>query len=139
MGELIRLDAHRRGRAARPAAVGTNDSSVHVEATNDAFVPSGRGPQRAARGPEPLWREVVGRRVRAVRRERGERLADVAERAGISPQYLSEIERGVKDPSSEILAAVAGALDLPLRDLVGLAHTDLARGAGSRGPVLLAA
>lgn len=61
------------------------------------------------------------------------------ERAGISPQYLSEVERGVKDPSSEILAAVAGALDLPLRDLVGLAHTDLARGAGSRGPVLLAA
>jgi transcriptional regulator with XRE-family HTH domain len=32
-----------------------------------------------------------------------------AARAGISPQYLSEIERGLKDPSSEILAAIAGA------------------------------
>ena len=31
-------------------------------------------------------------------------------RAGISPQYLSEVERGRKDPSSEVLAAISGAL-----------------------------
>jgi transcriptional regulator with XRE-family HTH domain len=62
----------------------------------------------------------------------------------MSPQYLSELERGRKDPSSEILAAAAGALGVPLREIVRLAHadlvhTDLARGAGTRGPVLLAA
>ena len=123
MGELIRLDAHRRERA--------NGTLGHIDA---AKVPLAR-----PAGPEPLWREVVGRRVRALRRDRGERLADTARRAGISPQYLSEVERGRKDPSSEILAAVAGALEVPLRDLIGLAHADLARGAGSRGPVLLAA
>ncbi|GAA4822536.1 hypothetical protein GCM10023201_05600 [Actinomycetospora corticicola] len=123
MGELIRLDAHRRERASGTLA--------HIDA---AKVPLAR-----AGTPEPLWREVVGRRVRALRRDRGERLADTAERAGISPQYLSEVERGRKDPSSEILAAVAGALEVPLRDLIGLAHADLARGAGARGPVLLAA
>ncbi|MEJ2871435.1 helix-turn-helix transcriptional regulator [Actinomycetospora sp. OC33-EN08] len=128
MGELIRLDERRRERA----AAGTDDPFVHVEATNESFVPRGTG-------PEPLWREVVGRRLRAVRRDRGERLADTAARAGISPQYLSEVERGRKDPSSETLAAVAGALGVPLRQLVGLAHADLARGAGGRGPVLLAA
>jgi transcriptional regulator with XRE-family HTH domain len=67
--------------------------------------------------PEPLWREVLGERLRALRRSRGETLTETAERAGISPQYLSEIERGLKDPSSEVLAAVAGALGATLIDL----------------------
>jgi transcriptional regulator with XRE-family HTH domain len=66
---------------------------------------------------EPLWRELVGGELRAVRHERGERLVDVAHRAGVSPQYLSEVERGLKDPSSEMLAAVAGSLDLTVREL----------------------
>lgn len=66
---------------------------------------------------EPLWRELVGRTLRTVRQERGERLSDVSERAGVSTQYLSEIERGLKDPSSEMLAAVAGALGLSVLEL----------------------
>ena len=41
----------------------------------------------------------------------------MAERAGVSTQYLSEVERGLKDPSSEMLAAIAGALDLSVREL----------------------
>jgi transcriptional regulator with XRE-family HTH domain len=41
----------------------------------------------------------------------------VAERAGVSVQYLSEVERGLKDPSSEMLQAIAGALDLSVRRL----------------------
>lgn len=67
--------------------------------------------------PEPLWREVLGRRLRALRLRRGETLTETADCAGISPQYLSEIERGLKDPSSEVLAAVAGALGVTLIDL----------------------
>lgn len=58
--------------------------------------------------PEPLWREVLGARLRALRAERAETLAETAERAGISPQYLSEVERGRKEPSSEMIAALAG-------------------------------
>lgn len=68
-------------------------------------------------GPEPLWRTVIGDQLRAERAGRGERIADVAERAGMSPQYLSELERGRKDPSSEMLAAVAGALGLTIGEL----------------------
>ena len=49
---------------------------------------------------------------------RGETLDQTARRAGISPQYLSEIERGVKEPSSEMIAAITGALDITLVDLV---------------------
>jgi transcriptional regulator with XRE-family HTH domain len=67
--------------------------------------------------PEPLWRELVGEELHRERSARGERLKDVAERAGVSMQYLSEVERGLKDPSSEILSAVAGALDLTVRQL----------------------
>ena len=67
--------------------------------------------------PEPLWRELVGRELHRERAERGERLVDVAQRAGVSTQYLSEVERGLKDPSSEMLQAIAGALDLSVRQL----------------------
>ena len=93
--------------------------------------------------PEPLWREALGRRLRASREERGGRLVDVAERAGISPQYLSEMERGRKEPSSEMIAAVAGALGVDLADLlVGIASDVRQRRAAGRqpaGPVLMAA
>ena len=68
-------------------------------------------------GPELLWREAVGEQLREERLDRNERLVDVAGRAGVSAQYLSEIERGRKEPSSEVLAAVAGALRLSVSDI----------------------
>lgn len=68
------------------------------------------GREVARAWPQKLWREALGETAREIRKNRGERISDVADRAGISPQYLSEIERGVKDPSSEILHAVSGAL-----------------------------
>ena len=91
--------------------------------------------------PEPLWREVVGEQLRAERKDRGERIADVAARAGVAPQYLSEVERGLKDPSSEVLAAVSGALGLSVLDLSRRAGLRLASApaGGQRGPVCLAA
>jgi transcriptional regulator with XRE-family HTH domain len=66
---------------------------------------------------EPLWRESIGRELREERLAAGQRLVDVAGVAGVSPQYLSEVERGLKDPSSELLAAMAGALGLSIADL----------------------
>ena len=77
------------------------------------------------RRPEPLWREVLGSRLRALRTERAETLTTTAERAGISPQYLSEIERGRKEPSSEMIAALAGALDTSLIELTTAVTEDL--------------
>ncbi len=67
--------------------------------------------------PLPLWRHMLGEELRRLRHERGETLGETAKHAGVSPQYLSEMERGVKDPSSEMIAAVAGALDATLIDL----------------------
>ena len=77
--------------------------------------------------PEPLWREVLGSRLRSLRADRDETLAQTSERAGISPQYLSEIERGRKEPSSEMIAALAGALDTTLADLTRAVTEDLRR------------
>jgi transcriptional regulator with XRE-family HTH domain len=74
---------------------------------------------------EPLWRKVLGSRLRALRTDRDETLAQTAERAGISPQYLSEVERGRKEPSSEMIAALAGALDISVADLMADTAEDL--------------
>lgn len=67
---------------------------------------------------EPLWRHVLGDRLRRIRREQALTLEETARRAGVSPQYLSEVERGLKEPSSEMVAAISGALGLSLVDLV---------------------
>lgn len=94
------------------------------------------------REPQPLWREVLGRKLRETRERQGARLVDIAERAGISTQYLSEIERGRKEPSSEMIAAVTGALGVDLADLlIGIAgqvrHFHTARPMGRpSGPTL---
>jgi DNA-binding XRE family transcriptional regulator len=82
---------------------------------------------RERRAQEPLWREVLGRRLRVLRQEQQETLSETAARAGISPQYLSEIERGRKEPSSEMIAALAGALGTTLIDLTEHVAGDLRR------------
>ncbi|MBU3062752.1 helix-turn-helix domain-containing protein [Nocardia sp. NEAU-G5] len=97
---------------------------------------------------EPLWREALGRRLRALRAEQRETLVETAGRAGVSPQYLSEVERGRKDPSSEMIAALAGALGTTLiglteqvvRDLHQQGPTPFATPAPPRrsGPTMLA-
>lgn len=71
--------------------------------------------------------------LRRHRHELGEKLTETADRAGVSSQYLSELERGRKDASSELLAAVAGALGLSLLDLTREVGDELAR----RSPVTL--
>jgi DNA-binding XRE family transcriptional regulator len=84
-----------------------------------------------SRVPEPLWREVLGTRLRALRTDRDETLVQTADRAGISPQYLSEVERGRKEPSSEMIAALAGALGVTVADLMADTAKDLRRAATS--------
>jgi transcriptional regulator with XRE-family HTH domain len=80
---------------------------------------------------EPLWREVLGRRLRALRHDQRETLSETAGRAGISPQYLSEVERGRKEPSSEMIAALAGALGITLTELTEQLAGDLRRQQGT--------
>jgi hypothetical protein len=95
-----------------------------------------RAPRETAPLMEPLWRESVGRELREERLASGKRLIDVAREAGVSPQYLSEVERGLKDPSSELLAAIAGALGLSVGEIATrVASTTIS----PQSPVCLAA
>ena len=81
---------------------------------------------------EPLWRHLVGDALRRERLAQERTLKDVAEAARISMPYLSELERGRKEASSEVLAAAAQALGLGLADLLSLAQDELARYPRSR-------
>ncbi|MEU0335236.1 helix-turn-helix transcriptional regulator [Streptomyces sp. NPDC006193] len=76
---------------------------------------------------EPLWRDLVGEVLRRERRAQERTLKDVADAARISVPYLSEIERGRKEASSEVLAAAAEALGLGLGGLLSRVHGELVR------------
>jgi transcriptional regulator with XRE-family HTH domain len=63
-------------------------------------------------------REALGDALRRRRQAQGRTLREVAAAAGVSLTYLSEVERGRKEASSEVLEAVCSALDLVLADLL---------------------
>ena len=64
-----------------------------------------------------VLRHVVGETLRAVRLRQRRTLREVSAAARVSLGYLSEIERGHKEPSSELLAAICDALDVPLSEV----------------------
>lgn len=78
------------------------------------------------RAPQPKLRDVIGEVLREERHEQGRTLADVAEAAAVSLQYLSEVERGTKDVSSDLLDAVHTALGLDLATVLERANQRLA-------------
>jgi transcriptional regulator with XRE-family HTH domain len=81
------------------------------------------GPGGRDRSPRPLLRTMLGDVLRRARREQGRTLADVARAAKVSMPYLSEVERGRKEASSEVLAAICDALRIELSDvLVEVGH-----------------
>jgi transcriptional regulator with XRE-family HTH domain len=67
--------------------------------------------------PEPSLSPAVGRRIRAERRARDWTVDQVAEKAGVSKGLLSQLERGIGNPSLGNLHKIAEALDLPLSRL----------------------
>ncbi len=108
-----------RAAVSRPPAdlVPMHDKSAESRLQRRPELVPASPPRSQRPAAEPLWREVLGERLRELRRDRGETLAETAGRAGVSPQYLSEIERGRKEPSSEMIAALAGALGTSLGGL----------------------
>ncbi|MGB3355797.1 MAG: transcriptional regulator ClgR [Mycobacterium sp.] len=73
-----------------------------------------------------LLREVIGDVLRRSRVEQGRTLREVSDSARVSLGYLSEVERGRKEASSELLSAICGALDVPLSRVLSEAGDDLA-------------
>ena len=77
-----------------------------------------------------LLREAIGERLRRTRTSQRRTLREVSRVARVSLGYLSEVERGRKEASSELLGSICDALDLPLDKLLRLVADDL-------GPVYL--
>lgn len=67
---------------------------------------------------EPLLREALGMSLRAFRADKGVTLRELADEARVSPGYISELERGRKEVSSELLASVCVALDTTVSELL---------------------
>lgn len=81
-----------------------------------------------------LVREVVGDVLRLVRTSQGRTLREVSDSARVSLGYLSEVERGRKEPSSELLNAICDALKVPLSEVLIGAGERMAREEGAAPP-----
>ncbi|MFD7694248.1 helix-turn-helix domain-containing protein [Streptomyces sp. NPDC059805] len=124
-----------RRAAVRPAAVRpgtTRPPSERATQARPSTAPTTAPPAVAPR--EPLWRDLVGDVLRRERLAQERTLKDVADAARISMPYLSEVERGRKEASSEVLAAAAHALGLGLGDLLTLVQGELTRVTSRRVP-----
>jgi transcriptional regulator with XRE-family HTH domain len=73
-----------------------------------------------------LLRELIGESLREERVAQGRTLREVSKAAQVSLGYLSEVERGQKEASSELLAAMCAALELPLSVVLNLVSEKLA-------------
>jgi transcriptional regulator with XRE-family HTH domain len=73
-----------------------------------------------------LVRRLLGDVLRSRRQRTGRTLRQLAATARVSPGYLSEVERGQKEPSSELLAAICDALEVKLSDVLLELSTELA-------------
>ena len=72
-----------------------------------------------------LLREAIGDRLRHARTYQRRTLREVSRAARVSLGYLSEVERGRKEASSELLAAICDALELPLSQLLHHVASDM--------------
>ena len=105
----------------------TMNNATHPRTTRPAR-PVGRAPMRPAARPgrgaaadataskheNVLLRREIGEVLRSVRQHQGRTLREVSGQARVSLGYLSEVERGQKEASSELLASICQALDAPL-------------------------
>lgn len=73
-----------------------------------------------------LARDLIGQSLREARMHQGRTLREVAGDAQISLGYLSEVERGQKEASSELIAAICQALDIPQSTLLRVVSKKMA-------------
>ena len=83
----------------------------------------------ATEGSEKAWLTALGALIRAQRMTAGLSLRELAGRTNVSNAYLSQIERGLHEPSISVLGAIAEALDVPLATLLARAGLLPDRGA----------
>ena len=90
-----------------------------------------------------IFRRLLGDVLRSARMQRGMTLRELSAEARVSLGYISEIERGQKEASSELLASLCEAMDLPLSDVLrdvadAVAIEELALGVAASTPITAA-
>jgi len=80
-----------------------------------------------------LLRQEIGDVLRHARRQQGRTLREVSSQARVSLGYLSEVERGQKEASSELLASICGALAVPLSSVLREVSQRVAAAEGPTG------
>jgi DNA-binding Xre family transcriptional regulator len=83
-----------------------------------------------------LLRNALGDTLRHARTRQNRTLRDVSTAANVSLGYLSEVERGRKEASSELLASICDALDLELSDLLDSVSRTMRTDVGDKGGVI---
>ncbi len=74
-----------------------------------------------------VLRNVIGDELRRRRQDQGRTLRDISGAASVSLGYLSEVERGQKEASSELIAAICGALEVSLSDVLASVSNQVAQ------------
>jgi transcriptional regulator with XRE-family HTH domain len=101
----------------RESTTGTNRGSV---------MPANQPGHSGGGAAMPLLREMLGGALRARRQEQSRTLREVSQAARVSLGYLSEVERGQKEASSELLQSICDALEVSLAQLLRDVSDDLA-------------
>ena len=83
-----------------------------------------------------VLRQHLGDELRRQRQQQGRTLRQVSASARVSLGYLSEIERGQKEASSELLASICGALEVPLSQVLRNVGDDIALAELASTPVV---
>ena len=90
--------------------------------------------------PDPVkFRDAVGDVLRQERHEQERTLSEVAEDAAVSLQYLSEVERGRKEVSSDLLESICVALEIEVADVLERTAKRLRVGSGRGSNVFMMA
>ena len=82
-----------------------------------------------------LLRHELGEVLREIRQDQGRTLRDVASSSAVSLGYLSEVERGQKEASSELLAAICSALEVSLSDVLASVSFQVAEAETAEEPL----
>ena len=113
-----------RVRAAKKAKDERQAELNRMRMEEDSFEPRqravSRGVEALPEGKDVSLREAIGHVLRDLRTRDNKTLREVSEKAGVSLGYLSEVERGQKEASSELLSSIAGSLGVSTAQMLRL-------------------
>ena len=115
--QILRAKAARQAKDDRQAALSRMWANADREETASDHETEVRSSDKAAEGQISL-RKVIGEVLRNLRTKDHKTLREVSSKAGVSLGYLSEVERGQKEASSELLVSITQALGVRLSDML---------------------